>query len=56
MAQDQLSPTYKDFLTVRQCGLAREPVVKISLTAAVTWLARDLEQTIAANVAEIIEA
>ena len=55
MAQNQLSPTYKDSLTVRQCGLARESVVKISLTTAVTWLARGLEQTITGNVAEILE-
>ena len=56
MAHTHSSPTFKDSLRVRQRDLARESVVKNSFTTAVTWQARDLEQTIAGNVAEILEA
>ncbi len=56
MAHTRSSPTFKDSLTVRPRNLARESVVKDSLTTAVKQAARDLEPTIAANVAEILEA
>lgn len=56
MAQNQPGPTHKDSLTVRQKDLAHGSVVKDCLTTEVQWLARDLDQTIAGNVAEILEA
>ena len=72
MAQKRSSPTLKGSLTVRQRDLARESVVKDSFTTAVSWQARGSlpspvgrragdegaqhEQTIAGNVAEIMEA
>lgn len=56
MAQKRPSPTHKHSLSVRQRDLARESVVKNSFTTAVKWQARVLEQTIASNVAEILEA
>jgi hypothetical protein len=56
MTQNQPSPTHKDSLTVRQRDWAHWAVVKDSLTTEVQWPARDLEQTIAGNVAEILEA
>ena len=56
MAHKQSSPTLQDFLTVRQQDSVRESVVKESFTTAARWQARGLEQTIAGNVAEILEA
>jgi len=49
-------PTHKDSLSVRPRDLVRESVVKDSLITAVQSQARDLEQTIAGNVAEILGA
>ena len=49
-------PTDKDSLTVRLQDSARESVVKKSFTTTVKWQARDIEQAIADNVAEILEA
>jgi hypothetical protein len=56
MTRNQSSPTHKDSLTVHRVGSASESVVKDSLTTALRWRARDREQTIAGNVAEILEA
>jgi hypothetical protein len=56
MAHTHASPTFKDSLTVRPRHLASKSVVKNSLTTAAKQAARDLKQTIAGNVAEILEA
>ncbi len=49
MAHTHASPTFKDSLTVRPRSLASKSVVKDSLTTAVKWPSRDLEQTIAGS-------
>jgi hypothetical protein len=48
-------PTHKDSLTVHQRGLPGDSAVKNHFTTPTQWHARDLEQTIAKNVAEILE-
>jgi hypothetical protein len=51
-----IQPNSQGFLDSSPTGFGVGAAVKNSFTAAVTWQARDLEQTIARNVAQILEA